>query len=74
MSPSRRQPFYLLSRGALGERALPFSRYLLLTLYHKVKDRDGFKLFKRFLFRPVLPDDLLQQIDVFSERLAARCR
>jgi hypothetical protein len=41
-----------------------------LTLYHKVKDRDDSFPFKDFLFGFVLSHNLLQQIDVFSERLA----
>ncbi len=51
-----------------------FSLLLQNTLCHKVKDRDDLFLFKHFLPGSVLPDDLLQQIDVFSERLAARRR
>src|SRR6185437_9864258 len=43
---------------------------LIYTLYHKVKDRRHSFLFKRFLWF-VLPDDLLQQGDVFREGFAA---
>ena len=54
--------------------SIPKTVVFIFTLYHKVKDHADSNVFKDISFGPVLPDDLLQQIDVISEGFAAGCR